>query len=101
MDNVYEYYDNIADISFLAREAIKSLEATKKEVQLALKIINRVKKYNGDTAISPTSNATAHDIYRDLLFFELLLNQTHGVTNTLTFKELLELTNYSVNEEEF
>ncbi len=51
--------------------------------------------------ISFISNVTTNDIHCNLLFLELLLNQTHGVTNTVAFQELLELTNYSIYEEKF
>jgi len=98
-DNV-EYYDNIADISVSTREAIESLELAKKKVQEALIAINGFKKH-GDTPISFVSNVTVNDLHRNLLFFELLLNQTYGVTNTFIFQELLEQTNYSTNEEDF
>ena len=98
-DNV-EYYDNMADISVSTRQAIDSLELARKNVQEALRTINAFKK-QGDTTISFVSNVTTNDVHRNLLFLELLLNQTFGVTNTLAFQELLQLTNYSVNEEEF
>jgi hypothetical protein len=100
MNKIHEYYDNMADISVSTREAIESLELARKKVQEALITINGFKKYGNET-ISFVSNVTTNDVYRNLLFFELLLNQTLGVTNTLTFQELLELTNYSANEEEF
>jgi hypothetical protein len=100
MNNVHEYYDNMADISVSIREAIESLELARKNVQEALRTINAFKKH-GDTTISFVSNVTINDVHRNLWFLELLLNQTFGVTNTLTFQELLELTNYSVNEGEF
>ena len=101
MNNIYEYYDDMADISILTGEAINTLEyLVKTKIQEALCRINDVKKHGGDTAISPVSNVTINDVHRNLLFFELLLNQTCGVTNTLAFQELLELTNYSINKEE-
>jgi hypothetical protein len=100
MNNIHEYYDNMADVSVSTRQAIESLELAKKNVQEALRKINGSKKY-GDTTISFVSNITTNDVHRNLLFLELLLNQTFGVTNTLAFQELLELTEYSVNEEEF
>jgi hypothetical protein len=99
MNNIHEYYDSIADISVLTREAIESLELARKNVQEALIAINSFKK-QGDTTISFISNVTTNDVHRNLFFLELLLNQTLGVTNTLIFQELLELTNYSGNEEE-
>ena len=98
MKNIHEYYDSIAEISVLTREAIISLEFTRKKVQEALIVIKGLKK-DGDTTISSVSSVTVNDVHRNLLFFELLLNQTEGVTNTLTFQELLELTNYFVCEE--
>ena len=98
MNNIYECYDDMTDISVLTREAIESLEEAKKKVQEALIAINGFRKH-GNMAISPISNITTNDVHRNLLFFELLLNQTHGVTNTLTFQELLELTKYLINEE--
>ena len=101
MNNIHEYYDSIADISVLTGEAINTLELVREKVQLALNMISAVKKHSGNMAVSPISNLTTNDVHRDLLFFELLLNQTHGVINALTFQELLELTNYSVDEEEF
>jgi hypothetical protein len=101
MNNIHEYYDSMADISVLTGEAINSLELVREKVRLALKVINNVKKYGGDMGISPISSVTTNDVHRNLLFLELLLNQTHGVTNTLIFQELLELTNYFTDEEEF
>ncbi|MEG4289963.1 hypothetical protein Q5692_23885 [Microcoleus sp. C2C3] len=101
MNNIHEYYDNMADISVSTRQAIESLELARQNVQEALRTINSSKKHGGDTTISFVSNVTTNDVHRNLLFFELLLNQTFGVTNTLTFQELLELTKYSASEEEF
>jgi hypothetical protein len=98
--NTTEYYDTIADISVATNEAISNLNLAKEKVQLALQMIYRAKKQNGNTPISFVSNVTTNDVHHNLLFFELLLNQTFGVINTLTFQELLELTNYSINEEE-
>jgi hypothetical protein len=100
MNNIHEYYDSMADISVSTREAIESLELAKKNVQQALIVINSFKN-QGDIAIPFLSNVTANDIRRNLLFFELLLNQTHGVTNTLTFQELLGLTSYLTDNKEF
>ena len=100
MNNIHEYYDNMADISVSTRQAIESLELARKNVQEALRTINGFKRY-GDTTISFVSNVTTNDVHRNLLFLELLLNQTSGVANTLVFQELLELTNYSASEEEF
>ena len=100
MNNIHEYYDNMADISVSTREAVESLELARESVQKALITINRFKKHS-NTTISFVSNVTTNDVHRNLLFFELLLNQTFGVINTLVFQELLELTNYSANEEEF
>ena len=100
MNHVHEYYDNMADISISTREAIESLELARKNVQEAFIKINGFKKYGNET-ISFVSNVTTNDVHRNLLFLELLLNQTLGVTNTLIFEELLGLTNYSINEEEF
>jgi len=99
MNNIHEYYDNMADISISTREAMESLELAKKKVQEALIAINSFKKH-GDMTISFVSNVTTNDVHRNLVFFELLLNQTFGVTNTVVFQELLELTNYSTDEEE-
>jgi hypothetical protein len=98
VNNIHEYYDSIAEISVLTREAINSLELTRKKVQEALIAIKGLKK-DGDTTISPVSSVTVNDVHRNLLFFELLLNQTEGLTITSTFQELLELTYYSVCEE--
>ena len=98
-DNM-EYYDNIADISVATRDAIESLELAKNSVQRSLSLIRSLKKY-GDTTISFVSNVTIDDVLRNLLFFELLLNQTHGVTSTFAFQELLELTSYLADEEGF
>ena len=100
MNNIHEYYDNMADISVSTREAIENLELAKQNVQEALRIINGFRKH-GDAPISPISNVTTNDVHRNLWFFELLLNQTFGVTNTLAFQELLELTSYSTSEEKF
>ncbi|MEG4290023.1 hypothetical protein Q5692_02260 [Microcoleus sp. C2C3] len=100
MNNIHEYYDNMADVSVSTRQAIESLELARKNVQEALRTINAFKKH-GDTTISFVSNVTTNDVHRNLLFFELLLNQTFGVTDTFAFRELLELTSYSTNEEEF
>jgi hypothetical protein len=101
MNNIHEYYDNMADVSASTRQAIKSLELAKKNVQEALRTINACKKHGSDATISFVSNVTMNDVHRNLLFFELLLNQTCGVTNTITFQELLELTSYLASEEEF
>ena len=100
MNNIHEYYDNMADVSVLTKQAIESLELARKNVQEALIAINGFKKY-GDTTISFVSNVTTNDVHRNLLFLELLLNQFFGVTNTFAFQELLELTSYLTNEEEF
>jgi predicted lipoprotein len=99
MTNIHEYYDDMADISVSVTEAIESLELAKSKVQEALIAINSLKKY-GDTTISYVSNVTTNDVHRNLLFLELLFNQTYGVINTFVFQELLELANYSVDEEE-
>jgi hypothetical protein len=99
MNNIHEYYDNMADVSVTTRDAIESLESAKKNVREALVAINKLKK-EGDTTISFFSSVTTNDVHRNLLFLELLLNQTFGVTNTLAFQELLELTNYSLTDEE-
>ena len=99
MNNIHEHYDNMADVSVSTREAIQHLKLAKQNVEKALCTINAFKKC-GDTTISFVSNVTTNDVHRNLLFFELLLNQIFGVTNTLTFQELLELTNYSLDEEE-
>jgi hypothetical protein len=102
MNDIYEFYDSMSDISVATKDAIDSLKLAREKVQLALKMVNDTKKYGGKIAISPIPiSITVNDVHRELLFFELLLNQTHGVTNTLTFQELLELTNYSINEDEF
>lgn len=101
MNNIHEYYDNMADVSVSTREAIKSLELARENVQKALCTINNFKRKHSDTTISFVSNVTTNDVHRNLLFLELLLNQTFGVTNTLAFQELLQLTNYSASEEEF
>ena len=98
MNNIHEYYDNMADISVTTKDAIEHLEVARQNVQEALRTINAFKKH-GDTTISFVSNVTTNDVHRNLLFLELLLNQTLGVTNTLTFQELLELTNSSISEE--
>ncbi|NQE35216.1 hypothetical protein [Microcoleus asticus] len=100
MNSIHEYYDSMADISVTTREAIESLELARKNVQEALRTINGFKKH-GDMTISFVSNVTTNDVHRNLLFLELLLNQTFGVTNTLTFQELLELTSYELKEEDF
>jgi hypothetical protein len=100
MNNIHEHYDNMADISVSTRQAIEGLELARENLQEALIVLNSFKK-RGDLKISSVSNVTVNDVHRNLLFLELLLNQTFGVINTLTFQELLELTNYSVNEEEF
>ena len=99
MNNIHEYYDNMADVSESTRQAIESLELARKNVQEALITISKFKKHS-DMTISFVSNVTTNDVHRNLLFFELLLNQTFGVINTLTFQELLELTNYFTNDEE-
>jgi len=98
--NTAEYYDNIAEISVLTKEAVASLSLAKEKVQVALQRTCGVKKQTGDRAISFVSNVTINEVHRNLLFFELLLNQTSGVTNTLTFQELLQLTNYVLDEDE-
>jgi hypothetical protein len=90
----------MADASVSTREALENLELARKNVQKALTAINGFRKYGNET-ISFVSNVTTNDVHRNLLFLELLLNQTFGVTNTSVFQELLELTNYLINEEEF
>jgi len=99
--NTADYYDAIAEISVLTKEAIANLSLAREKVQLGLQIICGVKKQTGDRPISFVSNVTLNDLHRNLLFFELLLNQTSGVTDTSVFCELLEITNYSIEEEEF
>lgn len=98
-DYIQKYHDDMADISTTTREAIANLELARKNVQEALLAIKKVKN-QGDMVISFVSSVTTKDVQRNLLFLELLLNQTFGVTNTLAFQELLELTNYSLTEEE-
>ena len=100
MNNIHEYYDNMADVSVSTRQAIESLELARKNVQEALGTLNGFRKH-GDTTISFVSNVTINDVLRNLLFFELLLNQTFGVTSTFTFQELLELTSHLADEEKF
>ena len=99
MNNIHEYYDNVTEISVLTRDAINSMELAKEKVRQALCIINSLKKHS-DVPVSPISNITINEIHCNLLFFELLLNQTYGVTNTLAFQELLGLTNYLTSEED-
>jgi hypothetical protein len=99
MNNIHEYHDNMADISVSTRQAIESLELARKNVHEALIAINNCREH-GDTTISLLSGITKNDVHRNLLFFDLLLNQTFGVINTFTFQQLLELTSYS-GEEEF
>jgi hypothetical protein len=100
MNNIHEYYDNMADVSVSTKQAIKSLGLARENVQEALRTINAFRKH-GDTTISFVSNVTTNDVHRNLLFLELLLNQTFGITSTLVFEELLELTTFSPDEEEF
>lgn len=100
INSIHKYYDNMADISASTKKAIESLELARKNVQEALLTINGLRK-NGDMTISFVSNVTTSDVIRNLLFLELLLNQTFGVTDTLVFRELLELTNYSLTDEDF
>ncbi|MEG4583052.1 hypothetical protein QUA71_26075 [Microcoleus sp. MON1_C5] len=101
MINVHEYYDKMADVSDATRQAIESLELARKNIQEALIAINGVRK-QGDATISFVSNVTTNDVHRNLLFLELLLNQTFGLVQSSVFRELLELTNYnSGGEEEF
>jgi hypothetical protein len=88
----------MADISVSTRKAIENLELAKRNVQEAIFAINSFRKH-GEITISFVSNVTTNDVHRNLLFLEFLINQTFGVVNTLTFQELLELTNYSVSEE--
>ena len=99
MNNIHEYYDNMAEVSVSTRQALKNLELAKENVQEALRIINASKKHGG-TTISFVSNVTTNDIQRNLLFFELLLNQTFGLVQYSVFQELLELTNYNIFDEE-
>ncbi len=98
MDSIHKFYDSMAEISISTHTAIANLKRAKESVQQALHEIQGFKKHS-DMPISPVSNITINDVHRDLLFFELLLNQTHGVASTFTFQELLELTNYLVDEE--
>jgi len=100
MNNIHDYYDDITEVSALTKEAIEKLELAKHSVQHALRTIKNLKKH-GDIAISPISNVTTNDVQRNLLFFELLLNQTLGVTKTLEFYELLELTSHLTIEGEY
>jgi hypothetical protein len=100
MNNIHEYYDNVTEISVLTKEAIKSVKIANEKVQQALYLIKSLKKHN-DTAISPVTNITTNEVHHNLLFFELLLNQTLGVTNTLIFQELLLLTSYLSSEEDW
>ena len=99
MNNIHEYYDSVTEISVLTKEAIENLELAKASVQLALSTASGLKKH-GNMAISPVSNVTINDVHRNLLFLELLLNQTFGVTDTLVFQELVEVFCYLTNEEE-
>jgi hypothetical protein len=84
MNDIHEYYDSVTEISVLMGEAINTMRLVREKVKQALCAINSLKKH-GDAPISPISNVTLNDVYRNLLFFELLLNQTLGVTNTSTF----------------
>jgi hypothetical protein len=97
MNDIHEYYDNVTEVSVLTGDAIKSLKVANKNVQQALRLIKDLKGH-GDTAISPISSITTNEVHRNLLFFELLLNQTLGVTSTLIFQELLESTSYLTSE---
>ena len=97
--NIHEYYDSIAEVSVLTKEAIESVRLAQNAVQHGLYKVNCLKKH-GETPISALSNVTINDVHRNFLFFELLLNQTLGVINTLTFQELVELTSYLTNEED-
>jgi hypothetical protein len=99
MNNTYEYYDSVNEISVLTGEAINNMELIRENVRQALYIINSLKEH-GNAPISPVSNITINDVHRNLLFFELLLNQTHGVISTFTFQELVEVFCYSSNEED-
>jgi hypothetical protein len=100
--NIYEYYDNMTNISVVTRDALNTLDLAREKIRLALAMISDIKNHGGNIAISPTpvTHLTINDVHRDLLFFELSLNQTRGVINTLTFQELLELTSYLTDEEE-
>lgn len=100
MNNIHDFYDDMADISVSTREAIESLELARKNVQKALTAIIKFKK-RGDAPISFVSTVTVNDVHRNLLFFELLLNQTRGVVDTTPFQELLELTNYSEDSDRY
>ena len=98
MNNIHEYYDSVTEISVLTGEAINTMGLVRDKVKQALCVIKNLKA-NGDAPISPISNITINEVRRDLLFFELLLNQTLGVTNTSTFQELVEVFCYLTNEE--
>ena len=100
MNDIHEYYDSVTEISVLTGEAINTTGLVRDKVKQALCVIKNL-KVHGDALISPISNVTINDVRRDLLFFELLLNQTLGVTNTFTFQELVETFRYLTNEEEF
>ena len=100
MKSIHEFYDSMADISLLTGEAINTLGMVREKIKLALSEVSNAKKYGSDTPISPVSNVTINDVHRNLLFLELLLNQTYGVANTLTFEELLGLAYYYISEEE-
>jgi hypothetical protein len=90
----------MADISIATSDAVDQLGLARKNVQEALIAINQLKK-QGDTLISPVSSLTTKDTQRNLLFLELLLNLVFGLIQTPDFQELLDLTNYSNNEENF
>ena len=99
MNNIHEYYDSVTEISVLTGEAINTMGLVRERVKEALCIIKGLKRH-GDAPISPISNITINDVHRNLLFFELLLNQAHGVTITSTFQELVEVFCYLTNEED-
>ena len=98
MNDIHEYYDSVTEISILTGEAINTMGLVREKVRQALCTVNSLKRH-GDSPISPISNVTINDVRRNLLFLELLLNQTFGVTDTSTFQELVDVFCYSTNEE--
>ncbi|MEG3936282.1 MULTISPECIES: hypothetical protein [unclassified Microcoleus] len=97
---IEKYCDTLCEISANTREVIQSLKLAQQKLREALITATPLKKYS-DVPISFVSNVTIVDVHRNLLFLDLLLSQTFGVTNTDAFRELLELTNFELKEDEW
>lgn len=100
--NLHEYYDHMADVSQTTREALESLEKVDEKINEALLVIKAVSGTATNTmTIGFSLDVTTNDVHRNLLFLQLLISQVKGVVQARAFRELLELTSYQLNEDEF